>query len=726
LPKILPRENSEWLLVEFEEPKRGAATEPEPRLEPPVRAFPIFRFGYDRGFAAVAAGEAPQAAKGPLMSEQDKVIELVLPDGKRKQHPAGITGRQAAEAIGKRLARDAVAVKINGEIRDLDRPLETGGAFAVITPKERNGQTSRTALEVLRHSAAHVMAEAVLRIWPGAKLVYGPTVDDGFYYDLDLDEKISTEDFAKIEAVMMEIIAADKPFARVELPRAEGLEKLRAEGNPYKLDNAQRAEGASLSFYVTGTEPGTDFEDLCRGPHLPSTGRIGAAKVTSVAGAYWHGDAAQQQLQRLYGTAFFSREELDAHLTMLDEAKKRDHRALGRKMGIYVFDEDVGPGLPLWLPNGAAMIEELERLAKETEFAAGYQRVRTPHICKETMYLTSGHLPYYQESMFPPMEFEGVKYYLKPMNCPHHHKIFAAEMRSYRDLPLRLAEYGACYRYEQSGELFGLMRVRSMLMNDAHIYCTLEQFEAEFLAVCGMYLKYFKIFNIEKYQMRFSTHGVEGLGKKYVNQPELWLKTEDMVRRALEKGGVPYVEVADEAAFYGPKIDVQIWSAIGREFTLATNQVDFAIPERFGLVYKGPGNRDETPLCIHRAPLSTHERLIGYLLEHYAGAFPTWLAPVQVRVANITDKEEAAGRDALEKLRGLGVRADADFGSEKINAKIAEAEVAKIPFILVIGKREAENGTVSVRGRGGKQLGVLPLSAFIADVKAKIDGRSDG
>ena len=651
-------------------------------------------------------------------------IELTYPDGSPHTFPIWTTGADVAASIGKRLAADALAIRFGGkfnegkhaeyEVLDLNRKLEKSGAFSVVTPVNRQKELDPDALYCIRHSCAHVMAEAICNLWPATKLVYGPPVEGGFYYDIDLPHKISTEEFAKIEDEMKKIILEKRPFTRVEMPRAEGMQKVRAEGSIYKVDNAERAQGDLLSFYITGLETSKNFEDLCRGPHVPDTGRIGGFKVMSVAGAYWHGDATKQQLQRVYGTAFPSQKDLDEHLCRLEDAKKNDHRKLGRELRIFFFDEDIGPGLPLWLPNGTVLIEELERLAKETEAAEGYCRVKTPHITKEKLFLTSGHLPYYADSMFPPMELEGIKYYLKPMNCPHHHKIFGAEPRSYRDLPLRLAEYGTCYRYEQSGELFGLMRVRSMQMNDAHIYCTLDQFEQEFLDVCKMYLGYFKIFGIEKYVMRFSTHAVEGLGKKYVNEPALWLKTEDLVRRALKNGKVPTDEVSNEAAFYGPKIDVQVWSAIGREFTLATNQVDFAVPARFGLTYKASDNSDQTPLCIHRAPLGTHERFIGFLLEHFAGNFPLWLAPTQVRVANITERQEDAARQAVKVLKDAGLRVEADLSSDRLEAKVGKSEEMKIPYLLVIGEREASAGTVAVRGRGRKNLGVVPLEQFKA------------
>jgi threonyl-tRNA synthetase len=414
---------------------------------------------------------------------------------------------------------------------------------------------------------------------------------------------------------------------------------------------------------------------------------------------------------------------LDEYLQMLEEAKKRDHRKLGKELGIFTMDDDVGPGLPLWMPNGTIIIEELEKLAKETELDAGYKRVVTPHIAKENLYLTSGHLPYYQESMYPPMELEGVKYYLKAMNCPHHHKIFAAEQHSYKDLPLRLAEYGTCYRYEQSGELFGLMRVRCLHMNDAHIYCTREQFAEEFRAVNDMYIKYFKIFGIDKYVMRLSLHSKEKLGVKYVNEPELWLETEAMVREVMKEAKIPFVEVPDEGAFYGPKIDVQIWSAIGREFTLATNQVDFAQGRRFKLHYTTEDNSTETPLIIHRAPLGTHERFIGFLLEHYAGKFPTWLAPVQVKILPISDKFMDYAKDVLQKLKKADIRAGIDERNEKIGKKIRDTELMKVPYMLVIGEKEVNEGKASIRRQGKGDLGARSVDEFLNEIVEEVKER---
>jgi threonyl-tRNA synthetase len=678
------------------------------------------------------------------------------------------------------------------------------------TPEMR---AQMTDIERLRHSASHVLATAILKIWPEAQFAAGPPVENGFYYDVDLPHRISPDDFEKIEAEMKKEIKANHPFERMEVSRDEALAlgtkgRLaalgeRSEPSKFKIDIIENIPpDEKISLYRNG-----DFIDLCAGPHVMRTGNVGAFKLTSVASAYYKGDEKNPQLQRVYGTAFKTKKELDDYFAMLEEAKKRDHRKLGKELEIFVFDDDVGPGLPMFLPRGAAIAEELEKLAKETEFAAGYQRVRTPHIARESLYKKSGHLPYYAESMFPPMEIfeheeyraqlpslkrtlerseealfkelfggkekyraaldsgrtpdEMVKenlrsrspedaekiaehirelglthlikqglerpdrYYLKAMNCPHHHKLFAALPRSYRDLPLRLAEYGTDYRYEKSGELFGLMRVRSLQMNDAHLYMTPEQFEAEFNAVNEMYLNYFKLFGIDKYLMRFSTHDPSKLGQKFVDEPELWKKTEEMTRNVLKNSGINYVEVPNEAAFYGPKIDVQAWSVIGREFSIATNQVDFSQPRNFDLRYKDRDNVDKIPICIHRAPLGTHERFIGFLIEHYAGNFPLWLSPEQVRVLTISDHPKLMdyARSILKELRAHQVRAEIDESSDKINGKIQRAEQMKVHTMFVIGKRDMDADAVSVRVHGKGNLGAKPRSEAIADILLSIKER---
>jgi threonyl-tRNA synthetase len=570
------------------------------------------------------------------------------------------------------------------------------------------------------HSSAHLMAEAVESLFPGAKFWVGPAVDTGgFYYDMDLGgRQVTEDDLRKLEVKMAELTKESQAYRRREISKAEAVRYFAEKGDEYKLDLLENLQDGQITFYTQG-----NFTDLCRGPHIPNTGFIKAVRLTNIAGAYWKGDERNKQLTRVYGVSFPSQKELDEYLQMLEEAKKRDHRKLGKELGIFTFDEQVGPGLPLWMPNGAVVIEELERLAKDTEEKAGYKRVVTPNIAKESLYITSGHLPYYQDSMFPPMELEGEKYYLKAMNCPHHHKIYAAEQKSYKDLPYRLAEYGTCYRYEQSGELFGLMRVRCLHMNDAHIYCSKDQFYDEFKGVNEMYLKYFKIFGIDKYVMRFSVHEPSKLGKKYIDEPGLWLETEALVRDVLIRTNTPFIEVPDEAAFYGPKIDVQIWSAIGREFTLATNQVDFAQGKRFHLEYTNKDNHMETPLIIHRAPLGTHERFIGFLLEHYAGKFPVWLAPLQVKILPITDKSLEYAQSLLGMLKNADIRVAVDDRSEKIGKKIRDTELARVPYMLVVGEKEMSEGKVAVRRQGKGDLGVKSIEEFITELKHEIRER---
>jgi threonyl-tRNA synthetase len=584
----------------------------------------------------------------------------------------------------------------------------------------------------IRHSAAHIMAEAVLEFYPEAKYTIGPPVENGFYYDFDLPAPLTNEDLEKIEKRMRQIIAGGHPFIKKVVSAEDARQVFK--NQPYKLELIDGLEKGGtdeygnplndkpeISLYLSDT-----FTDLCRGPHVENTRQINpsAFKLMSIAGAYWRGDEHNKMLTRIYGTAWRTPEELKNYLKMLEEAKARDHRKLGKELEIFIYEDEVGPGLPLWLPRGGVIIEELERLAKEMEEKAGYLRVRTPHLTKEDLFIRSGHLPYYAESMYPPMEIEGVKYYVKPMNCPMHHKIFGSKSRSYRDMPIRLAEYGTCYRYEKSGELFGLMRVRSMQMNDAHIYCMEEQFEQEFMGVIDMYKKYLDLFNINKFVMRLSLHSKEGLGKKYVDNERLWLKTEDMVRRAMTNGGVPYVEAANEAAFYGPKIDGQVWSAIGREFSLATNQVDFAVPERFGLKFMNKDGVEETPLCIHRAPLGTHERFIGFLLEHYAGNFPVWLSPEQARVIPITDNQNEYAEQIVRQLLDQGIRVSADSSTQRMNAKIRDAQLMKVPYMLVVGENEAKAGQVSLRIRDGSRADNIPLAEFMARAKDRIATRA--
>ena len=636
----------------------------------------------------------------------NKMIKITLPDGSVREFQEGVTAYEVAASISQGLAKAVLAAEVNGEVWDLTRPIYKDSSLKLLKFDDEWGK------KTFWHSSAHLMAEAIEEAYPGVKFWVGPPLDNGYYYDIDMgDYKLTEEDLGKLEKRMGELAAQGNKYTRIEMPKDEAVKYFTEKGDEYKLDLLKGLTDGEITFYRQG-----QFTDLCRGPHIPSTDYIKAVKLLSIAGAYWKGDERNKQLTRVYGITFPKQAMLDAHLAMLEEAKKNDHRVLGKELEIFTFDDEVGPGLPLWLPKGAAIIEKLEKLAKESEHEQGYVRVKTPHLAKEAMYIRSGHLPYYADSMFPPMELDGQKYYLKAMNCPHHHKIFGALPKSYRDLPMRLAEYGTCYRYEQSGELFGLMRVRSMQMNDAHIYCTKAQFADEFMKVNELYVKYFKIFGIDKYQMRFSKHEPSKLGQKYIDNATMWIETENMVRDVLTKSGVPFVEVADEAAFYGPKIDIQLWSSIGKEFTIATNQVDFAQAERFDLTFMNEHNEKERPIIIHRAPLGTHERFIGFLLEHYAGKFPVWLAPEQVAILPISDKYLDYAKSVRDSLRKNGLEVTLDDRAEKIGKKIRDTELKRTPYMLVVGEKEQADGAVSVRRQGQGDLGAMPLADFTAKV----------
>lgn len=638
------------------------------------------------------------------------MIKITLPDGSVREYNEGVTAYEVAASISQGLAKAVLSAEVNGEVWDLTRPITKDSALKLLKFEDEWGK------KTFWHSSAHLMAEAIETLFPGVKFWVGPPLDNGYYYDIDLGgQTLSEEDLQKVEKLMGELAKQDNKYERSEMPKAEAVKYFTEKGDEYKLDLLGGLADGEITFYKQG-----NFTDLCRGPHIPSTGYIKAIKLLNIAGAYWKGDSNNKQLTRIYGITFPKQQQLDEYLVMLEEQKKRDHRVIGRELEIFAFDDEVGPGLPLWLPKGAALIEKLEALAKKNEHEQGYVRVKSPHIAKDALYLRSGHLPYYADSMFPPMELDGAKYYLKAMNCPHHHKIFGATPKSYRDMPLRFAEYGTCYRYEQSGELMGLMRVRSMQMNDAHIYCTKDQFEEEFMKVNELYVKYFKIFGIDKYQMRFSKHAPEKLGQKYIDNAALWNETEDMVRRVLVKSGLPFVEVADEAAFYGPKIDIQIWSAIGREFTIATNQVDFAQAERFDLWFTNEKNEKERPIIIHRAPLSTHERMIGFLLEHYAGKFPVWLAPEQVAILPISDKYMDYAYRVKAELKKNGIEVSVDERAEKIGKKIRDTELRRVPYMLVVGEKEAADNAVAVRKQGHGDQGTKSLTDFIAQISQEI------
>lgn len=626
--------------------------------------------------------------------------------------PSGISPLEIQQSM-KGIPSNAIICTIDDHLADLSTPLEQSCTLKYLDGKSKDGHS------VLLHSTAHLMAQAVKRLFPKTKVTIGPYLDNRFYYDFDVETPFTEEDLLSIETEMSKIASENLTISHQAISRKEAVNLFQSMDEPYKVEIIEAIdESETLKIYTQG-----DFTDLCRGPHIANTNQIQHFKLLSSSAAYWRGDENNQTLQRVYGTSFADKKDLKAYLNMLEEQKKRDHRKIGKEMDLFFYDDEVGPGLPLWTPKGSVIIEELESLAKEKESLAGYDRVRTPHLTKGDLYEKSGHLDHYVSSMYPAMDVDGMNYYIKPMNCPHHHKIFASTPKSYRDLPLRLAEYGTCYRYEKSGELFGLMRVRSMQMNDGHIYCTEEQFKDEFLAVCNMYLEYFKIFGIEKYQMRLSLHDPKELGNKFIDNAELWIKTENDVRNALQDAKLNFVESVGDAAFYGPKIDVQVWSAIGREFTLATNQVDFAVPERFALHYTDMNGEAKTPLCIHRAPLGTHERFIGFLIEHFGGNFPLWLAPQQVAVLPVSDKYNDYAESIIKELKDNKIRVKSDLRSEKIGSKIRDAELEKINIMLIIGEKEAENQSVTVRRRFIKEQQTISVKTFIKDVKDEIKER---
>jgi threonyl-tRNA synthetase len=626
--------------------------------------------------------------------------------------PSGISPLEIQQSM-KGIPSNAIICTIDDNLADLSTPLEQSCTLKYLDGKSKDGHS------VLLHSTAHLMAQAVKRLFPKTKVTIGPYLDNRFYYDFDVETPFTEEDLLSIETEMSKIASENLMISHQVISRKEAVNLFQSMDEPYKVEIIEAIdESETLKIYTQG-----DFTDLCRGPHIANTNQIQHFKLLSSSAAYWRGDENNQTLQRVYGTSFADKKDLKAYLNMLEEQKKRDHRKIGKEMDLFFYDDEVGPGLPLWTPKGSVIIEELESLAKEKESLAGYDRVRTPHLTKGDLYEKSGHLDHYVSSMYPAMDVDGMNYYIKPMNCPHHHKIFASTPKSYRDLPLRLAEYGTCYRYEKSGELFGLMRVRSMQMNDGHIYCTEEQFKDEFLAVCNMYLEYFKIFGIEKYQMRLSLHDPKELGNKFIDNAELWIKTENDVRNALQDAKLNFVESVGDAAFYGPKIDVQVWSAIGREFTLATNQVDFAVPERFALHYTDMNGEAKTPLCIHRAPLGTHERFIGFLIEHFGGNFPLWLAPQQVAVLPVSDKYNDYAESIIKELKDNKIRVKSDLRSEKIGSKIRDAELEKINIMLIIGEKEAEDQSVTVRRRFIKEQQTISVKTFIKDVKDEIKER---
>ncbi|HVR74664.1 MAG TPA: threonine--tRNA ligase [Planctomycetota bacterium] len=682
--------------------------------------------------------------------------KITLPDGTLKAYAAPVTPREIAREIGPRLLEAALGARVNGQLSDLSTIVEHDASVEIVTAAPRGGRASADALFLARHSAAHVMAEAIQKVVPGVQLVYGPPLENGFYYDMAVPptRPITASDFEAIEREMRDIIKEDRPFTRYDLEPEEARRKLQAEGNKYKTDNAERAlaqAGAGsrmkVSFYATG-QPGRHWEDLCRGPHVPSTGRIGAVKVLSLASSYWHGDETSDRLTRVYGTAFPTQEALDEHLRQLEEARKRDHRVIGKSLELFHIDDTVGQGLILWLPNGATLRQELQSFISEELRKQGYSQVFTPHIGKLDLYRASGHFPYYKDSQYPPLvERESLSalakegctcadlanrlesgevngYLLKPMNCPHHIKIFASRPRSYRDLPIRLAEFGTVYRWEQSGELNGMTRVRGFTQDDAHLFVTEEQVPEEILGCLSIVKTIFRTLGMTEYRVRVGLRTPDS--SKYTGDPSNWDKAERACRDAARSLGVPFSEEPGEAAFYGPKIDFVVKDVIGREWQLGTVQVDYNLPLRFDLSYIGPDNQPHRPVMIHRAPFGSMERFVGVLIEHFAGAFPTWLAPEQVRVLPISEKTAAYAGRVHAALRASGARAALDASNERIQAKIKVASDMKVPYLLVVGPRDEAAGHVSVRARGiQKDLGALPLERFVSSLGSEISTRGD-
>ncbi len=649
-------------------------------------------------------------------------LTVTLPDGKALTLTRGATGADIAAAIGPGLAKAALAVEVNGKIWDIFRPLEGDSKVRIITRKDPE------ALDLIRHDTAHILAMAVQQLYPGTQVTIGPNIEDGFFYDFARETPFTPDDLAKIEARMHEIVSQDVATRREVWPRDEAVEHFEKLGEFYKAELIRAIPaGEDVSIYFHG-----DWHDLCRGPHFSSSGKIGQAfKLTKIAGAYWRGDSNNPQLQRIYGTAWRDEKELAAYVTRLEEAEKRDHRKLGKELELFTFSPDIGAGLPLWMPNGMVIRQELEFLALQEERKDGYRRVATPHITKEALFYRSRHLPYYADSMYSPLDIDGENYYLRPMNCPFHHTIYGATRHSYRELPLRIAEYGQDYRYEASGGLSGLMRVRGFCMNDAHIYCRYDQAKEEFIRVMHLHARYYDLMDIKDYYMRLSLPDLDKLDK-YVDQPQKWLDALGIIRQAMTESGYPFVEATGEAAFYGPKIDFMIKSAIGTEYTISTNQLDFLATQTFDLTYIGEDGNEQPVYVIHRAPLGTHERFTAFLIEHYAGAFPTWLAPIQARVIPISDKVAEYSQKVLDTLfqtpvvnGTAGLRVDIDTTAERMQKKIRDAQLQKIPYMLVVGEREAAEGKVAVRLRSGKDLGAMPLETFIERIKREAETRKE-
>ena len=638
-------------------------------------------------------------------------IEVTLPDGSKHAVAPGIRPIDIAQSISPRLADAAIVAKVDGELYDLTRPLEKSASLEILTNKDPE------ALRVYRHSTAHLLAAAVLELYPETQLGIGPPIESGFYYDFDRATAFTPEDLEKIEKRMWEIQQRNLPYERIYTRKDEGLKKYRDAW--MKCELIDERAGDVFTEYTLGPH----FIDFCLGPHVPNTSKIKAFKLLSIAGAYWRGDEHNKQLQRIYGTAFFTKKDLEDYLNRLEEAKRRDHRRLGRELELFTVNESVGAGLPLWLPKGATIRRLLEDYILERERATGYQHVYTPDLAKVELYQRSGHWAHYHQDMFPTMDLETEKMVLRPMNCPHHILVFESKKRSYRDLPIRIAELGTMYRYERSGVLSGLSRVRSMTLNDAHIFCTPEQIKEEFSGVMRLVEQAYRDLGITQYRYRLSLRDPANKDK-YVNNDEMWALGERVLREAMDSLGLPYIEARGEAAFYGPKLDIQLADVMGHEETYSTIQVDFHLPNQFGLGYVAADGKEHRPVIIHRAIVSTMERMVSYLIELYAGAFPVWLAPVQATVLPITDRQTEYARIVRKQLEQVGVRATVDDRNEKVNLKIREAQLQKVPYMLVVGDREQQNGEVAVRNRKHGDQGAKPLAEFVSEIRKVIDSKA--
>ncbi|WP_127539442.1 threonine--tRNA ligase [Paenibacillus illinoisensis] len=642
-------------------------------------------------------------------------VNIKLPDGSVREYADGSSIEDVAVSISSGLRKNAVAGKLDGIVVDLSTKLHEGALVEIVTFDSPDG------LEVMRHSTAHLLAQAVKRLY-GSKEVHlgvGPVIEDGFYYDMDLEHPLNPEDLQKIEKEMERIVSENLPIVRKEVSRAEAIKTFEEVGDPYKLELIRDLpEDSVITIYEQG-----EFFDLCRGPHVPSTGKIKVFKLMNVAGAYWRGDSKNKMLQRIYGTAFVKKAQLDEHLHFLEEARKRDHRKLGKELEMFTFSQLVGQGLPIWLPNGAKLRRTLERYIVDLEESLGYQHVYTPVLGNVELYKTSGHWEHYQEDMFPKMVMDNEELVLRPMNCPHHMMVYKSSMHSYRDLPIRIAELGMMHRYEMSGALTGLHRVRAMTLNDSHIFCRPDQIKEEFARVIELIQTVYKDFGIHEYRFRLSYRDPQDT-EKYFQNDEMWEMSQRMLREVVEELDLPFYEAEGEAAFYGPKLDVQIKTALGKEETLSTVQLDFLLPERFELEYVGDDGQKHRPVVIHRGVISTMERFTAFLLENFAGAFPLWLSPVQAKVIPVSGNFDDYAREVEAKLKRAGISAEADLRNEKLGYKIREAQLEKMPYMFVVGENERSAESVSVRKRGEGDLGMKPVDEIVAQLKEEISTRS--